>query len=69
MAIDQLTHFIDEQQLSNDDLQAAIEYIERLLDKRKWDDIWQRPEAIALARRLAEESREDELEDGGFDCL
>jgi hypothetical protein len=71
MATDRLTHIIEErkEQFSNEDLEAAHKRIEEILSTRKWDAIWKKPEAIALARKLAEESREDELEEGGFDCL
>jgi len=71
MATDQLMHFIEEreEQLSDEDLQKAYKRIEQILDTRKWDAIWKRPEAIALAKKLAEEAEEDELEDSGFDCL
>ena len=71
MATDQLTHIIEErkEQFSDEDLEAAHKRIEEILSTRKWDAIWKMPEAIELARKLAEESRGDELEEGGFDCL
>ena len=47
----------------------AFAGIQEILSTRKWNAIWKNPEAIALAKKLAEESREDEVEDGGFDCL
>ena len=54
----QLTSIIKEQeeQFSDEDLQAAYKQIEHILDTRKWDAIWKRPEAIATAKRLAEEA-------------
>ena len=66
----QIDHIIEEvEQLSDEDLQAASKRIEEILSTRKWNAIWKNPEAIALAQKLAEESRGDEVEDGGFDCL
>jgi hypothetical protein len=71
MATDQINHAIEEyaDQISDEDLQAAHKRIEEILSTRKWNAIWKNPEAIELAKKLAEESREDEVEDGGFDCL
>ena len=70
MAIEELNHIIEEaEQLSLEDLEAAHKRIEEILSKRKWDAIWKKPEALALAKKLAEESRSDDIEEGGFDCL
>lgn len=71
MATDQINHAIEEyaDQTSDENLEAAYRRIEEILSTRKWNAIWKNPQAIALAKKLAEESREDEVEDGGFDCL
>ncbi len=52
MATDQLNHIVEEvEQLSDEDLEAAYKRIEEIRSTRKWDAIWKRPEAIAMARR------------------
>ena len=69
MATDQLNHIVEEvEQLSDEDLEAAYKRIEEIRSTRKWDAIWKRPEAIAMARKLAEKSRDDDVE-YGFDSL
>jgi predicted nucleic acid-binding protein len=69
MAPDKLTRVIEEvEQLSTEDMEKAYKRIEEILSTRKWEAIWKRPEAIAMARKLAEESRDDEVE-YGFDSL
>ena len=65
--MDQLNHIIEEaERLSDEDLQAAHVRIQEILSTRKWNAIWKNSEAIAPAKKLAEESREDEVEDGGL---
>ena len=67
MAID---HILEEiKQLSDDDLKRAHERIEQILDTRAWEAIWKNPKAIEAAQKLADESRNDEIEGDGFDDL
>jgi len=61
MATDHLKHVVEEvEQLSTEDLEAAHKRIEEILSTRKSDAIWEKPEAIVMAQKLAEESREDD---------
>jgi len=46
-----------------------LEAIERIEADEEWDAIWKKPKAIQLARKLAKEAREGEIEEGGFDDL
>ncbi len=46
----------------------VLETIEKIRADEEWDAIWKKPEAIGVARRLAREAREGEIEEGGFDC-
>ena len=46
-----------------------LEAIERIRADEEWNAIWKNPKAIQVARRLAEEAREGEIEEGGFDDL
>jgi hypothetical protein len=65
-----LDHIIEEaEQLSDDDIKAAYKRIEQILDTRAWEAIWKNPKALLAAQKLEEESRDDEVEDGGFDNL
>jgi hypothetical protein len=46
-----------------------LEAIERIEADEEWNAIWENPKAIQVARRLAKEAREGEIEEGGFDDL
>ena len=70
MATDQLNHVVEAAKLlSREELKIASQRILDMLDEMEWDAIWKKPEARALARKLADEAQEDEVEDGGFDGL
>jgi hypothetical protein len=47
----------------------VMQSLQDRLDDMEWNAIWKKQGAGELAKKLADEAREDETEEGGFDGL